>query len=116
MIGSKIYQNICFSLAWLFLFIAWFSLFIAIGYFINAIQSYGIFSIEIFFDLGFVVYGLLSYGLISSAVIFASQGNLRKNQRQFRFFMITFFISTFFLIPLSLATILYLLDSIVKIN
>ena len=106
----KAYKGMLFTLAWVFLFISWFTLIIALRNFIEAAQNYGVLDARIFLDAGFGYFGLFSFGLASIAVILAAKSGLKWDQKLFRFFNATFLVSIVFLTPTLFSLVVFLLS------
>jgi len=107
---TRTYKGILLLLAWLFLCASWFSLAIASRDFATAVQDYGILDTRTFLDAGFGYFGLLSFGMSSMAVILSVKADLKSNQKLFRLFKVTFFVSIFSLVPILFSIVSFLLS------
>ncbi len=107
---AKTYKGVLLLLAWLFLCVSWFGLAIAFKGFVKAVQDYGILDARTFLDAGFGYFGLLSFGMSSIAVMFYVKADCKSNQKLFRLFKLTFFVSIFFIAPMLFSIVVFLLS------
>ena len=104
----KVIRTACAFGAWLLLLGAWLCIGLALYGFVRALIMFGPFRLDAYLDAEVGYYGWFAFGMGSLAVILAVKGCVQHTRKLFQLFNVTLIISLLGLVPMVLASTLFL--------